>query len=427
MRSGRLFVQICIVLLIGAIGMISLGEGRIRAAETPGLSIDARGVIVKDGRPYRGIGVNFFEAFLRTLSDPATTSYRDGFEVLSAHKIRYARVILGGFFPSDFQQYINNKASYFQRMDGVIQAAEENQVGIIASLFWNNFVCADLAGEHMDAYDDPNSKSYAFMRQYINDVVGRYKDSPAIWGWECGNEYILFNDLSNGASFLPTEPAFGCPTTRDPVRDNFPHERTNKLLAEFAKAVRAIDPYRIIESGNSEPRGSAWHLDHYDSWDMDTKAQFTEVLVRDNPDPLNVISVHAYAGTEKEFFSDQPVKTFSGLMAETRKAGATVNKPIFLGEFSTPSYLPPEYTQPNPNEHAQFNELIAAIEDNKIPLSAVWTFGRWSGYGPDASYDIEDNNARGYMLDLIEAANERIQNQLLEEQSGVKECWALYR
>ena len=33
------------------------------------------------------------------------------------------------------------------------------------------------------------------MRRYTEEVVRRYKDSPAIWGWEFGNEYNLAADL----------------------------------------------------------------------------------------------------------------------------------------------------------------------------------------------------------------------------------------
>jgi endo-1,4-beta-mannosidase len=33
------------------------------------------------------------------------------------------------------------------------------------------------------------------MRAYVRDVVERYKDSPAVWGWEFGNEYNIPTDL----------------------------------------------------------------------------------------------------------------------------------------------------------------------------------------------------------------------------------------
>ena len=390
----------------------------------PGLSANAQGLVVKDGKLYRAIGVNFFDAFMRTFNAPSDTSYRAGFQVLANHKIPYARVSMAGFAPNDYKLYLTNPTEYFRRMDGVVQAAADYHVGIIADLFWNNSVCADVAGEHMNAYENPTSATYTFMRKYIDDVVGRYKDSPGIAGWECGNEYNLFNDLSNGYSFLSTYA--GSPATRDPVLDNFPCTRTNTLLSEFAKEVRRVDPYRIIVSGNSEPRGSAWHLTYQQNWTQDTVSQFGQVLRRDNPDPLDAICVHAYYTTANDFFAGLPVN-YSGLMAATKAAGAVVHKPIFVGEFSAPSFLDTANNPPNPDEHAQIAEILAAFEDNKIPLAAVWTFGRWTGWGfGDPSYDIEDTNARGYILDLIQQANERIAEAVRKETNGVQGPWGLY-
>jgi hypothetical protein len=332
------------VILI-VIFQLALGAGAwqppVFAAGTPGISVNAQGVISYNGASFRGIGVDFFDAFLRTLTNstaPTIASYQNGFQVLEGDKILFTRMILGGFSPSDYQLYRNNKAAYFALMDGVVQSAEDNHVGIIADLFWCINSCADIAGEHMNAYDDPTSGCYVFMRQYIDDVVGRYKDSPAIWGWECGNEYNLFNDLSNGYSFLPVGYG-GSPATRDPVLDNFPHQRTCTILSEFAKEVRKIDPNRIIVSGNALPRNAAWHLGYDGSWTQDTKAEFTQVLLRDNPDPLNAICIHAYASDGiNSYFADQNVD-YSGLLAAVKQAGATVKKPVFLGECGTPAYL----------------------------------------------------------------------------------------
>jgi hypothetical protein len=179
----------------------------------------------------------------------------------------------------------------------------------------------------------------------------------------------------------------------------------------------------MIVSGNSIPRSCAWHNTAEGSWGADTRAQFTEILLRDNPDPLNTLGVHIYAKTEKDFFADGKV-TMSGLMQAIQEIGVAAKKPVFLGEFGTASYLDPQCTQPNPDEHAQMVEIIAAIEDNKIPLSGVWNFDR-DMYDP--SYNITADNARGYQLDLIAAANVRIKNQLLLEQNGAKESWTLYQ
>lgn len=41
------------------------------------------GTLMKDGRPYRGIGANYFDLFSRTLHNPRDTSSLDGLRELS--------------------------------------------------------------------------------------------------------------------------------------------------------------------------------------------------------------------------------------------------------------------------------------------------------------------------------------------------------
>ena len=52
----------------------------------------------------------------------------------------------------------------------------------------------DLVGEPRNQWGNPQSKTRQFMRTYIREVVSRYVNSPAIWGWEFGNEYNLSLD-----------------------------------------------------------------------------------------------------------------------------------------------------------------------------------------------------------------------------------------
>lgn len=411
MRGKKLFVLLALLLALNVVGFRFSGA-RAFGAEEPGLGVNERGTVIREELRYRGIGVNYFDAFQRTFGNPNDTSYRSGFQVLADHHIPYTRTLLGGFWPSEVQLYVQNKAEFFRRMDGVVKAAEENNVGMIGSLMWGNWVVPDVVGEHMDAWLDPQSRSRAFMEQYVADVVGRYKDSPAIFGWECGNEYNLSSDLPNGIDWLPPIiPELGTALSRDPVHDNFTSQINNTILAAFATAVRKADPYRIIVSGNSVPRGAAWHNTQDGSWQQDTKAQFAEVLLRDNPDPLNAICVHIYAGTEAGYFADGQT-TMSGLMATIKEIAATVKKPVFLGEFGAPAYLDSANTQPNPDEHAQIVEIIQAIEENDIPLSAIWNFDRSFD---DPCWSITADNSRGYMLDLIAAANGRIHDKLAKE------------
>ncbi len=58
----------------------------------------------------------------------------------------------------------------------------------------------DLVGEPMDQWGNPESKVHEWMREYVREVVTRYRYSPAIWAWEMGNEFGLQASLPNAAS-----------------------------------------------------------------------------------------------------------------------------------------------------------------------------------------------------------------------------------
>nr|HQH53191.1 hypothetical protein [Candidatus Hydrogenedentota bacterium] len=109
----------------------------VRAAEQPpGLSVSKEGVLLKDGQPYRGIGVNYFNAFLRRVQNPQDTSYREGFKTLSGKGIPFARFAACGFWPVEWRLYREDKEAYLKLLDDVVRTAEEAGVGLIPSMFW---------------------------------------------------------------------------------------------------------------------------------------------------------------------------------------------------------------------------------------------------------------------------------------------------
>jgi len=379
------------------------------ASAGPGLSVSPQGVLLKDGRPYRAIGANYFSGFYRHLMNPNDTSYREGFKVLAKHKIPYVRIMAAGFYPLDWKLYREDKAAYLRRLDDVVRAAEENHIGLICSLFFAGVYMPDVVGEPIDQLGNPKSKTWDFMRQYIHDVVPRYQHSPALWGWEFGNE--MNHQMDIWGSRTTVLPQMGTAAKRT-SRDDLTWTMIHAAFLEFAKEVRKYDPERIIESGNAVPRQSAWHNTHEHSFVPDTRDQYAEMLLRDNPDPMNVISIHLYANGDDMFYADRKVK-ISELFRETQAMAATVKKPVFLGEFGATASMGPE--------REGITKLIAAIEANKIPLSAIWDF---DGVSHDTQWvkdwRISEDNPRGYMLDLVQQANERIATQLENERKHAK-------
>jgi hypothetical protein len=352
---------------------------------------------MKAGKPYRGIGVNYFDLFGRTLRNPADTSSRENLKALHKAGIPFVRFMCGGFWPADQKLYLQDREAYFQRLDAIVKTAEESGVGLIPSLFWHLPTVSDLAGEHLDELGNPESKSIAYIRRYTEEVVARYKDSPAVWGWEFGNESNLGCDLPNAAQHRPqVVPQLGTAKERT-ERDELKFPQLKVALGAFAETARKLDPTRIIISGNSIPRQSAYHNVTEKSWQPDTEQQFAEILLRDNPDPLNVICIHQYH--EKNNAYAGGAKSLAELIGLATQHAARAGKPLFIGEFGAEK-------QPAERERALFEEFLAAIEKHRVPLAAFWVFDLDS---QKKDWNVSFQNDRAYMIELVAQANARLQ------------------
>jgi len=372
------------------IGILLLAGTVLPALAASGLSTNERGELLLRAAPFHGVGVNYYDAFTRTLGQTARTNCDAGFRELAARRIPFARFSAGGYWPQDWGLYQTNRSEYFARLDGVVQSAERHGIGLIPSLFWQLSAVPDLVGEPCNRWSDPDSRTVAFMRQYTREVVTRYARSPAIWGWEFGNEYNLAADLPNAAEHRPpVQPSLGTPAHRT-AEDDLSHTAIRVALREFALEVRKHDPQRIIVSGNAFPRISAWHQAKEKSWTRDTREQFAEVLAADNPSPINTLSVRGYDVT-------MDIERLAQAMAVAQSE----KKPLFVGEFGVPGAATVESKE-------KFTTILTAIETNHVQLAALWVFD-FASQAKD--WNVTATNDRSWQLDAIQQANERMRKR----------------
>jgi hypothetical protein len=369
------------------IAAIVLAASGFAAADlAPVLSSDGEGGLRKDGKPFRAIGVNYFSCFYRTLLDGADTSYDQGFEVLAREGIPFVRFAATGFWPKEMALYRTDREEYFRRFDAVVASAEKHGIGLIPSLFWYYACVPDLVGEPMDQWANPESKVHEWMREYVREVVTRYRHSPAIWAWEMGNEFGLQASLPNAASHrAPIWPDLETATSRS-ERDDLSFDMLRVAYTEFGKAVREHDQKRLIFTGDSLPRPAAWHMEKEGSWTPDNERQFRQMLRSLNPDPIDAISIHAY-GEDAE------------RIAWSVQAAQSIKKPLFIGEFGVPGT--------GPEVEKEFRRMLRIIEESPVPLAALWVFDLPS---QNADYNITADNARSYQLREVAEANARVQN-----------------
>jgi hypothetical protein len=364
-----------------------------------GLTIGDGGIVLKEGKPYRGIGVNYFDAFYRTLKDHEDTSYREGFAELARRGIPFARFMACGFWPKDNALYFEDRERYFELLDGVVRAAEDEGIGLVPSLFWHTATVPDMVGEPVDRWGDPDSKTRDFMSTYVREVVTRYRTSPAIWGWEFGNETNLAADLPNAAKHRPkVVPALGTPGSRS-ARDEMTHDIMVAALEGFVREVRRHDPHRLVTSGHSCPRPSAWHQWKERSWKQDSEAEHAERLLLDHPAPIDTISVHVYWSSSKRFGREVPVAEFLRLASRTAR---DEGKALFVGEFVARKEKADE---PDEAVRQRFAAILSAIEGSGCALAALWVYDFG---GQRETWNVTPSNARAWQLDEIAAANRRL-------------------
>ncbi|MGH3491134.1 MAG: cellulase family glycosylhydrolase [Actinopolymorphaceae bacterium] len=371
------------------------------ATAPAGLTVAIGGVLLLDGRPFRGIGVNYLDAFYRLLLVPEPgpddiARVRAGMEALAGYGIPFARIMGCGYWPVENRLYFDDKTEYLRRFATVVDLAEETGVGLIPSLFWHTATATDLMDEPRNQWQAPASRTHAFLRGYVRDVVRAFVGSPAIWAWEFGNEYNLDADLPNASDWRPpVVPELGTRLSRD-ERDDLTHEQIHTAFRAFAGEVRRHDPRRIILSGNAAPRPSAWHQREYLSWDQDSRQEFAEILRYENPDPLDALSVHQYATVEQRFGTHVNVADFLQVcVRESRKA----RKPLFVGEFGADEMAGHEVAA------AGFDELLDAIVTTGVPLAALWVY---DFAGQDGTWNVTPDNGRQYQLEAIAEANQRL-------------------
>jgi hypothetical protein len=397
-RSPRVYLAAAAALS----AILSAGSFAGEPPPTHGLSV-RDGQLLLRGEPYRGMGINYFQCFTSVLQDSENRDFAEGFRVLrEQYEIPFVRFAACPFAHSGWELYRSEPEEYFRRLDEVVAEAERAGIGLIPSLFWAVVAVPDHCGEPVSAIADPASESRRFMLAYVTDIVGRYKDSPAIWGWEAGNEYMLAADLPK-LDHLPQK-KIGSRQERT-AADKLTRPMVLAVYGAIHDAIRAIDPRRVVLTGDSLARESAWNNRNHDRWKADTREQWAEIFNADTPEPFDMVTFHLYPHMDASYFKDpgQPMKTAAGVPLEEIIAFAVGEarkrrKPVWCGELGDAGN--------GPEARAMIERMIRIVLENGIELSAPWNFVPAGVFqGGDAEHDISPENERAFVLEAIREAN----------------------
>lgn len=359
--------------LLAPILAVALCFTQTARAQEPGIIVSPSGVMLKDGKPYRSIGGNVpFDSWKWFEADE--THYLQTFADMKASGIKTVRLSTKGWYAAwkISSLSITDKAAYFAKMDAIVDAAAQNDVGVILLLFWWVSAVSDYCGEPEIAATIPGSKTYVAMAQFATDMAEHYKDNPAVVGYDVINEMNL----------LPDQPNSG-----QSVTGRWTAEGIQVMYANLFAAIRAVDPKRFLSTGGTDARSNQFHFSNYCTWNLDTPAQRTRENEMANPDPVDVLGMHYYPDSKNGIGTNWAV--YNALALKSRK-------PFYAGEFGNGD------TSSNSTvTTANFNAALSDLMANRVPLMSDWYMG-----SPQYTEDTVSPTGTGaWMWNAIAQAN----------------------
>lgn len=341
------------------------------------------------------IGVNCFDLFYGPLlKDSNVRTPITRIRELKMAGIPFIRFAASPFWPIDWKLYMTDRSKYFSVLDSIIEAADAIGIGLIPSVFWNPSSVSDLVGEPLNSWGISSSKTHSFMAEYIYEMMTRYKASRSIWMWEFGNEFNAYSDLDNSLNWFPkVNVAKGTPPIRG-INDKISSIICRAAYKSFATEVRNLDNSTLITTGSDIPRDNAFNLSR-GKYGSDTASEYRSALLEITPSPADVVSIHMYQKSLRNFSSEK-TRTYSSILSETVKAARSASKFCFVGEFGIPKMLEKE------QERKEFKLMLEAIVQSDINWAAVWVYDLFQ---QRSEWSIQNHGDRAYQLEMIAAAN----------------------
>lgn len=276
-----------------------------------GLTVGANGQILRDGVRFRNIGLNYSGAVARTFTQPSATACeitpsaeQDAMlDVADSVKAKVIAIKPFGYWPATWRYGLNGgiagvaataaqREPFYLAMDAFIAKCRARGIGVIIQPFFRILTAADLAGQTGRAgWLTPGSATRNFAQAVTQEIVTRYLNEEAVYGYQMAGEVNHYNDASDATrgNYPGVNVPYGTPASYSAANDLFRGNEWADLLSWWYGIVRAIDSNRIVLSGNgpnsySQPGGAAGITTPMAEWHREQ--------VRDNP--TNAGEIHWY-------------------------------------------------------------------------------------------------------------------------------------
>jgi hypothetical protein len=251
----------------------------------------------------------------------------------------------------DIMLWKTSTVTYWKNMSTMVQKAGELGMKMHLSITptLSQFAIAANCTTR-DLITNEAGQGRAMLKAYVDDMVTRFKDDPAVLTWGLGNELNLAAD---GCSYG------GIPGQPSKADSFFSTAEMMSFSRDYISWIRALDPTRPIGSDMGKPRTRAMHLMttpgggekcvnpmnvHGDCEvncsviPKDTLEDYKKYLTLVS-EPFDMVSIHDY-GCYPPFanysFCDADEESIATLVA-SKEVADKLEKPLFVGEFGSPA------------------------------------------------------------------------------------------
>lgn len=333
------------------------------------------GKVMLGGKEFYGIGTNYHDAAFRYVTNPLCDDIDVGLENLVEHKIPYIRVRFSSYGGEGMDTYKNDPVSFYRELDKCVEFCEKYNIGIIAVVVWTTLPYNNPDKEPLNNFfSTPDGQGFKDMVNYVKDIVNRYKNSPAIWGWEIGNEFNLACNVA--------------PHNLDP-------EIAGAFIEYMANVIRKEDgSRRCINHGNSQNRWASYHLWKQGVWDYDTRDQIKEMLEIYDSENIDITSTHVYNLEQYDGYAQ--TATIEEYLKYIGDFCKEMGKPLYVGE-----YCDDEPFESMDVSKQKFRGLHDAVVNAGVQLGTIWYYDNYTdGYATKEEF-VQ------YMLGCAKEANEK--------------------
>ena len=425
----RLFVAILYVYCSGVLLAESATPWQRPLTRNDVLTISA-GKFYLDGKPFAEISFNKFDLFWSlygerlngrelTPENPMVQAQDKALRTLRKLGFRSIRFFA---FPwgEDAAGKVQDPGSrkiIFEALDKTVELCERNGIGVVWMLGCAQFTDAR---EHLkELCTDPQSANRKALYSYLQQVIDRYKGSPAVLMWEISNELTLAADIGENGVFNGKR----VPTLREVAG----------FYNDVANVIKRNDPLRLVNNGGSNPREYQWNLYKKKGWTRDTfgeQRKCFELLFKNSA--IDVIDIHYYPANMNGI-------VIAGANGMTKLLGLTdymaiagqLKKPLMIGETGR-ALVPADNKEFWKDEPGYFrslsdaktalpwiNSLLDDIVNAGVPLSYWWA------YQSDREMDRNDPLRMDVSIErnpeivaAIAKANKRLKQKLGMPQQG---------